>query len=288
MDHSVTRRKACRLAISAAGATLAAVVLPACSNSHSGMSGKARLNVGVRSDIVGFSERNPNNGKYYGFEIDLANELANRLGYGGCSFISVTPETREEMLSSGKVDCLIACYSISNERKKLFDFSAAYYTDSVILVVENTSLIQSFSQLKGGTIGTVSGTNAAPQLAAKFLELGLSDGIPQQQDAKSGNIDYDTWHLSQYASYAELSAHWKPATSTPWRPMAQLPKPISMTSAPSCPILASTHSATPSQRRRALSFHPNLPPKYAQCSKTKQSIRSSRNGTKEVHPCPSD
>ena len=169
------------------------------------MSGKARLNVGVRSDIVGFSERNPNNGKYYGFEIDLANELANRLGYGGCSFISVTPETREEMLSSGKVDCLIACYSISNERKKLFDFSAAYYTDSVILVVENTSLIQSFSQLKGGTIGTVSGTNAAPQLAAKFLELGLSDGIPQQQDAKSGNIDYDTWHLSQYASYSELS-----------------------------------------------------------------------------------
>lgn len=205
MDHSVTRRKACRLAISAAGATLAAVVLPACSNSHSGMSGKARLNVGVRSDIVGFSERNPNNGKYYGFEIDLANELANRLGYGGCSFISVTPETREEMLSSGKVDCLIACYSISDERKKLFDFSAAYYTDSVILVVENTSLIQSFSQLKGGTIGTVSGTNAAPQLAAKFFELGLSDGIPQQQDAKSGNIDYDTWHLSQYASYAELS-----------------------------------------------------------------------------------
>lgn len=205
MDHSVTRRKACRLAISAAGATLAAVVLPACSNSNSGMSGKARLNVGVRSDIVGFSERNPNNGKYYGFEIDLANELASRLGYGGCSFTSVTPETREEMLSSGKVDCLIACYSISDERKKLFDFSAAYYTDSVILVVENTSLIQSFSQLKGGTIGTVSGTNAAPQLAAKFLELGLSDGIPQQQDAKSGNIDYDTWHLSQYASYAELS-----------------------------------------------------------------------------------
>lgn len=102
MDHSVTRRKACRLAISAAGATLAAVVLPACSNSNSDMSGKARLNVGVRSDIVGFSERNPNNGKYYGFEIDLANELANRLGYGGCSFTSVTPETREEMLSSEK------------------------------------------------------------------------------------------------------------------------------------------------------------------------------------------
>lgn len=178
MDHSVTRRKACRLAISAAGATLAAMVLPACSNSTSDMSGKTRLNVGVRSDIVGFSERNPNNGKHYGFEIDLANELANRLGYGGCSFTSVTPETREEMLSSGKVDCLIACYSISDERKKLFDFSAAYYTDSVILVVENTSLIQSFSQLKGGTIGTVSGTNAAPQLAAKFWSWGFRTASP--------------------------------------------------------------------------------------------------------------
>lgn len=205
MDHSVTRRNACRLAISATGAALAAMLLPACSNSNSGMSGKGKLSVGVRADIVGFSERNPNNGKCYGFEIDLANELANRLGYGDCSFITVTPETREEMLSSGKVDCLIACYSISDERKKLFDFTPAYYTDSVILVVENTSLIQSFSQLEGGTIGTVAGANAAPQLAAKFLELGLSDGIPRQQDAESGSIDYDTWHLSQYASYAELS-----------------------------------------------------------------------------------
>lgn len=205
MDHSVTRRKACRLAISATGAALAAMVLPACSNGNSGMSGKGKLSVGVRSDIVGFSERNPNNGKYYGFEIDLANELANRLGYGDCSFVTVTPETREEMLSSGNVDCLIACYSMSDERKRLFDFSAAYYTDSVILVVENTSLIQSFSQLEGGTIGTVAGTNAAPQLAAKFLELGVSDGTPRQQDAESGSIDYDTWHLSEYASYAELS-----------------------------------------------------------------------------------
>ena len=182
------------------------MVLPACSNSNSGMSGKAkaerrrplRISSGLASVI-------PTTAKYYGFEIDLANELASRLGYGGCSFTSVTPETREKMLSSEKVDCLIACYSISDERKKLFDFSAAYYTDSVILVVENTSLIQSFSQLKGGTIGTVSGTNAAPQLAAKFLSWGFPDGIPRQQDAKSGNIDYDTWHLSQYASYAELS-----------------------------------------------------------------------------------
>lgn len=204
MDHSVTRRKACRLAISTAGATLAAVVLPACSNSTSGMSGKGRLNVGVRSDIVGFSERNPNNGKYYGFEIDLANELANRLGYGGCSFTSVTPETREEMLSSGKVDCLIACYSISDERKKLFDFSAAYYTDSVILVVENTSLIQSFPSLRAEQLARYPEQTLRLNLPRSF-GAGAFGRHPQQQDAKSGNIDYDTWHLSQYASYAELS-----------------------------------------------------------------------------------
>ena len=37
------------------------------------------------------------------------------------------------------------------------------------------------------------------------MGLGLSDGIPRQQDAESGRIDYDTWHLNQYASYAELS-----------------------------------------------------------------------------------
>ena len=43
-----------------------------------GASGEGTLRVGVRSDVVGFGYLNENTGKYYGLEIDIAEELARR------------------------------------------------------------------------------------------------------------------------------------------------------------------------------------------------------------------
>ena len=74
-----------------------------------GASGEGTLRVGVRSDVVGFGYLNENTGKYYGLEIDIAEELARRLGYADVEFVSVLPETRKEMLLDGQVDCLVAC-----------------------------------------------------------------------------------------------------------------------------------------------------------------------------------
>lgn len=68
------------------------------------------MRVGVRDDIVGFSYLNKETGKYHGLEIDIAEEAAQRLGYGNVEYVTVTPDTRKEMLMNGEVDCLIACY----------------------------------------------------------------------------------------------------------------------------------------------------------------------------------
>ena len=68
-------------------------------------SGKA-LRVGVRSDVVGFGYLNEGTGKYYGLEIDIAEEMAARMGYGSVEFVTVTPDTRKDMLVNGEVDCI--------------------------------------------------------------------------------------------------------------------------------------------------------------------------------------
>ncbi len=161
--------------------------------------------VGVRADIVGFGYLNEKAGKYYGLEIDIANELASRLGYKNVEFTTVLPDNRKELLLEGEVDALVACYSIADARLENFDFSPAYYDDKVIAVVQNSSLFGTIDDLKGCTFGTMSGANAAPLLNIKLYEIGFSDGEVRSANEDNSDVQFDHWRLVQYPSYQELS-----------------------------------------------------------------------------------
>ena len=56
--------------------------------------GSGTLKVGVRSDIINFGYLNEDTGRYYGLEIDIAGEMAKRMGYSDVEFIEVTPDNR--------------------------------------------------------------------------------------------------------------------------------------------------------------------------------------------------
>ncbi len=200
MEKLLTRRQAVKLALGASSLSAAALSRPAISFAASGT-----LTVGVRDNLVGFSEYNKRTKKYYGLEVDLATELAERLGYTDVAFKAVTPDTRKAMLKSGKVDCLVACYSASSERKRNFDFSPSYYTDRIVLVVEKSSLIESVDELCGLTIGTRMGANTAPMLVENLTKHGFTDGKPTQTDEAGRAFDFDTWKLREYATYPKLS-----------------------------------------------------------------------------------
>ncbi len=174
-------------------------------NGQSAQGGSGTLKVGVRSDIVNFGLLNEQTGKYYGLEIDIAEEMAERMGYADVEYVTVTPEDRKEMLLNGEVDALVACYSIADTRLENFDFSPAYYTDHVIAVVENSSLLNSIDDMKGLTFGTMSGANAAPLLNTKLQEIGFSTGTSEILGSDNQDVLFDTWHLVQYPSYQELS-----------------------------------------------------------------------------------
>lgn len=163
------------------------------------------LRVGVRSDVVGFGYLNEGTGKYYGLEIDIAEEMAARMGYGTVEFVTVTPDTRKDMLANGDVDCMVACYSIAESREKNFDFSPSYYTDASIVMVENSSLVSGIDGLKGLTFGTMAGTNTAPQLALKLTESGFTSGEALEQTEDHSMTRFDNFRLVQMASYQDLS-----------------------------------------------------------------------------------
>ncbi|MFI5771374.1 serine/threonine-protein kinase [Streptomyces sp. NPDC051658] len=87
------------------------------------------LKVGVKADQPGLSEKTKD-GKYRGYEIDVAYAIAHDMGYSRdrVAFEPVSSENRSTILEKGDVDLVIATYSITPERKhaKPPDYSVAF------------------------------------------------------------------------------------------------------------------------------------------------------------------
>lgn len=199
----VSRAKRVLAALAAAVLAVAAALSMVGCDGAAAAGGGGTLKVGVRSDIVNFSLLNEQTGKYYGLEIDIAEEMAERLGYSDVEYSTVTPDDRKETLLEDKVDCLIACYSIAESRLENFDFSPAYYSDTTSVMVENSSLITDITQLHGGVFGIMSGSNAGPLLASKLNEMGIiGDNVISNTDE---GTQYEGVYVKKYPSYADLS-----------------------------------------------------------------------------------
>ncbi len=183
-----------------AAAAVLVVIATGCTEQKSGV-----LKVGVRADIMNFGYFNEETGKYYGLEIDIAEELARRLGYSAVQFVTVKPDNRKEMLLDGKVDCVIAAYSAADTRRENLDFSEPYYVDETRIMTEASSLIHTPQQLKNKTIGIMNGSNAGPLLAEKLFELSLiTETVVSNTETETV---YEGARVLKAESYSELSAY---------------------------------------------------------------------------------
>lgn len=164
--------------------------------------GAETLRVGVRDDIIDFGFYNETTGKYYGLEIDLAAELAARLGYDEVEYVTVMPDTRKEMLLNGEVDVIVATYSIADGREENFDFSAPYYEDETVIMVEKSTMFDDIHDLQGMNIGIVNGTNAGPLLAQKLYDEGIiTDVVVENTDTFT---QYEGAYVTKTERYADL------------------------------------------------------------------------------------
>ena len=90
---------------------------------------RGKLIVGVRTDAKPFGFIGED-GYNYGFDVDLGSYLAKAIlnkYENAVEYVPVTAQNRISYLNSGKVDCLIATMSITENRSKLMDFSTPYY-----------------------------------------------------------------------------------------------------------------------------------------------------------------
>ena len=162
------------------------------------------LKVGVKNAVMGFGFEDPLTGEYTGLEIELAKALADKLGVG-IEFTAVTAATRTELLDSGDIDCVLATFTITDERKESWDFTTPYYTDYVSVLVEDAKGIKTLDDLVDATVGVSSGSTSAKSLVKAMIEKGLISGDGFDEES----FDPATWttgiKFRQYDDYPTIS-----------------------------------------------------------------------------------
>ena len=162
------------------------------------------LKVGVKNAVQGFSFQDTLTGEYKGLEDSLAEMIAEHLGVD-VEFTTVTAATRGELLDSGDIDAVLATFTITDERKKSWDFSTPYYTDYVSVLVEDSTGIKELADLKDKVVGVSSGSTSARALVKAMIDAGVLDGANFDADTFNADTWKDGVSFRQYDDYPAIS-----------------------------------------------------------------------------------
>ncbi|MGK0551229.1 amino acid ABC transporter substrate-binding protein/permease [Enterococcus faecalis] len=114
------------------------------------------------------------NGQYQGIDVDLVNRIAKLQGFN-VEFKFIGFSSAVQAVESGQADGMIAGMTITNERKKSFDFSEPYFNSGIqIAVKKNNKDINSYKELKNKKVGVKIGTESADFLEANQTKYGYS------------------------------------------------------------------------------------------------------------------
>lgn len=106
-------------------------------------------------------EYQDSSGEYIGIDVDLLNAIAKDQGFK----VDLKPlgfDSAIQAVQSDQVDGMIAGTSITDERKKSFDFSDSYFDSGLQMAVKKgNSSIKSYDDLKGKTVAAKVGTESA-------------------------------------------------------------------------------------------------------------------------------
>ena len=171
------RRRAWSVAALLATATL---VSPACSaEGRESLVDAESLTIGVKADQPGLGL--DVEGELVGFDVDVAHEIAERLGVTDVELVGVTSAEREDKLVSGEVDMVVATYSITPARKTEVIFGGPYYVAKQdILVHADESEVSGVRDLEGRSVCQGEGSNSARRITD-----GLGIDVSELQEAES-------------------------------------------------------------------------------------------------------
>lgn len=132
------------------------------------------LRAGVKIDVPKFGYKDPATGQIDGFEIDIVRAIAKDI-LGDETKIELVPvnaKTRGPSLDNGDVDVVAATFTITEDRKDNWNFSAPYFQDFVGLLVKKDGP-KSWAEFDGKRIGVAQSATTRDSLTAAAKEAGI-------------------------------------------------------------------------------------------------------------------
>ena len=130
------------------------------------------INIGVFSDKSPFGYVDEN-GEYQGYDIYLAERLAKELNVK-VNYISTEAANRVEYLETGKVDIILANFTVTDERAEKVDFAHPYMNVSLGVVSPDSRVIKDVKDLKADDeVIVISGTTAETYFTENLPDVKL-------------------------------------------------------------------------------------------------------------------
>ena len=130
-----------------------------------------KVTIGVFSDKHPFGYVNEN-GDYAGYDIELANRLAADMGVA-VEYVSTEAANRVEYLETGKVDIVLANFTVTPERAEHVDFCEPYMNVALGVVSHSENVVTDLSQIGDRNVIVITGTTAETYLTENNPELTL-------------------------------------------------------------------------------------------------------------------
>lgn len=130
------------------------------------------INIGV------FSDKNPfgyvdENGEYQGYDVYFANRIGEDLGVD-VNFVSTEAASRIEYLQTGKVDLILANFTVTKERAEEVDFALPYMNVALGVVSPESAPVTDIDNWNADDeMIVISGTTAETYLTANYPDIKL-------------------------------------------------------------------------------------------------------------------
>ena len=130
------------------------------------------INIGVFSDKSPFGYVDEN-GEYQGYDVYFGNRLGEDLGVE-INYVSTEAASRVEFLETGKVDIILANFTVTAERAEKVDFALPYMNVALGVVSHDDNVITSLDDFpEGEEIIVISGTTAETYLVENYPDIKL-------------------------------------------------------------------------------------------------------------------
>lgn len=145
-----------------------------------------KIVIGVFSDKAPFGYVDES-GDYQGYDVYFAERIAQDLGVE-VEYVSTDPASRVEYLTTGKVDIILANFTVTEERAQQVDFALPYMKVMLGVVSPDGALITDVEELNGKDLIVVKGTTAETYFEKNYPDVTLQK-YDEYADAYNALLD---------------------------------------------------------------------------------------------------